>query len=535
MLLGTGKLSTGTNGTSTAFSGTISDSGGGTVTKVGSGIWTVSGTSTYSGAFTASGGTVNFNSLPALGAGSGITVNSATLQYASGTSTDISSRIVTIGPAGATIDTNGSNVTYANSIGNGGSGTFTKAGAGTLTLNALAGWKASTTVNGGTLQAGIANLLPAANDLTVITNGTFDLNNLNQSIGSLAGAGNVTLGSATLTSGAGGNTNSTNFSGVISGSGIVHKMGASVLTLSGSNTYSGGTTIDESAQSAGNYGISVASDANLGNTAGNVTFTTPFGVLFTTGAAFNTSRLIFLGTTNSNFASYINVAAGTSATFSGAIANLTGTPAPLIMAGTGTMVLNAANTFGAINGLTGFTIDDGTVRLGIANAIPDVLLGESFGGAPVGATLDLNGFNQRVAGLGAGSAGTVLSTITNTSATPVTLTIDGPSEFDYTGKITGANLALVVNGFQSFNEGGGGGSSQSTYGGGTTVLSGRLRTGYVTTSSSATSSPFGLSFVGLNPVGLGSVTLGALIGIGQCRTRPHQRWLDLQSHHHHCR
>src|SRR4029079_14074915 len=68
------------------------------------------------------------------------------------------------------------------------------------------------------------------------------LNSLNQAIGSLAGAGSVVLGIATLTTG--GNNTSTTFSGVISGSGGLTQAGNGTLTLSGSNTYTGPTTMN---------------------------------------------------------------------------------------------------------------------------------------------------------------------------------------------------------------------------------------------------------------------------------------------------
>jgi fibronectin-binding autotransporter adhesin len=60
--------------------------------------------------------------------------------------------------------------------------------------------------------------------------------------GSLAGAGQVLLGSAVLT--AGGDDTSTTYSGTISGSGGVVKTGAGIWTLAGTNTYLGGTEVD---------------------------------------------------------------------------------------------------------------------------------------------------------------------------------------------------------------------------------------------------------------------------------------------------
>ena len=60
-------------------------------------------------------------------------------------------------------------------------------------------------------------------------------------IGSLDGSGNVILGSNEL--GVGSNNLNTTFSGVIQGSGSLTKIGTGPLTLSGSNTYTGGTTV----------------------------------------------------------------------------------------------------------------------------------------------------------------------------------------------------------------------------------------------------------------------------------------------------
>ena len=77
--------------------------------------------------------------------------------------------------------------------------------------------------------------------VTVSSGATYDLNNLSDSIGSLAGAGSVTLGTATLT--AGGDNTSTTFSGIVSETGNLVKEGTGTLTLSNANTYSGTTTI----------------------------------------------------------------------------------------------------------------------------------------------------------------------------------------------------------------------------------------------------------------------------------------------------
>jgi autotransporter-associated beta strand protein len=94
----------------------------------------------------------------------------------------------------------------------------------------------------GRQAAGWSNrTFPMSSAFTVAAGAILDLNNFNQSIGSLAGAGSVTLGSATLTTG--NDNTSTTFSGIISGDGGLTKVGSGTFTLTGENTYTGGTTI----------------------------------------------------------------------------------------------------------------------------------------------------------------------------------------------------------------------------------------------------------------------------------------------------
>lgn len=126
-----------------------------------------------------------------------------------------------------------------------GSGSWgvSKSGAGTLIFSGANTYSGVTNVNAGRLQAGAANSFSTNSAHVVAAGTTLDLNDLNQTIGSLAGAGNVTLGTATLT--AGGDNTSTTFSGVMSGvGGGFIKEGTGTTTLSGINTYSGATTIN---------------------------------------------------------------------------------------------------------------------------------------------------------------------------------------------------------------------------------------------------------------------------------------------------
>ena len=92
------------------------------------------------------------------------------------------------------------------------------------------------------LQAGAANAFAPASAYAIANGATLDLASFNQTIGSLAGAGAVTLGAATLTTG-NDNTNTT-FSGGISGTGGLTKTGTGTLLLTGTSTYTGATTVN---------------------------------------------------------------------------------------------------------------------------------------------------------------------------------------------------------------------------------------------------------------------------------------------------
>src|SRR5258708_9765879 len=69
-----------------------------------------------------------------------------------------------------------------------------KVGSGMLTLSGSSTYAGATAVNAGTLQAGAVNAFSPSSALTVATGAILALNSSNQTIGSLAGAGSVTLG-----------------------------------------------------------------------------------------------------------------------------------------------------------------------------------------------------------------------------------------------------------------------------------------------------------------------------------------------------
>jgi autotransporter-associated beta strand protein/YVTN family beta-propeller protein len=161
-----------------------------------------------------------------------------TMQFAAA---NISSALpITLMAAGGTFDTAGNNATLSGAIT--GAGGLTKIGLGTLTLSGAGTYLGPTAVNAGTLQAGAAGAFSPNSAYSVASGAILNLNGFNQIIGSLTGPGNVTLGSATLTTG--NDDTSTTYSGAISGAGGLTKSGTGTFTLSGINAYGGATNVN---------------------------------------------------------------------------------------------------------------------------------------------------------------------------------------------------------------------------------------------------------------------------------------------------
>jgi autotransporter-associated beta strand protein len=104
--------------------------GAGSLTKTGAGTLTLTGTNAHAG-MAVTGGLVCFAKDANLGTGN-ITLDGGGLQWAAGSTLDISGRLNPLGAGGGIFDTNGNNVTLSGAIS--GSGALTKTGAGTLTL-----------------------------------------------------------------------------------------------------------------------------------------------------------------------------------------------------------------------------------------------------------------------------------------------------------------------------------------------------------------------------------------------------------------
>ena len=205
-----------------------------------------------------------------LGAASGgLAFGGGTLQFLSEFTTN---RVVTLSAGGGTFDTNGNNATLGGTIC--GTGGLTKIGNGTLTLSGASTYSGATAVNAGTLQAGATNAFAPGSAFTVASGATLNLASFNQTIGSLAGAGAVTLGAATLTTG--NDNTSTTFSGAISGTGGLTKTGTGTLLLTGISSYTGATTVNAGTLSVNGSIANSAVTVNAGGTiGGNGTSATP--------------------------------------------------------------------------------------------------------------------------------------------------------------------------------------------------------------------------------------------------------------------
>lgn len=127
-----------------------------------------------------------------------------------------------------------------------GTGKVVKDGTGTTTFAGRGSFNGGLIVKNGTAQAGVADDAFGAGAVVVNKDGTLALNGFNETIGGLAGNksgdGRINLGTGTLT------LNQDlhgDFSGVISGTGGLVKMGAGDLVLYGANDYSGETVVDQ--------------------------------------------------------------------------------------------------------------------------------------------------------------------------------------------------------------------------------------------------------------------------------------------------
>ncbi|MFL0670449.1 MAG: autotransporter domain-containing protein [Erythrobacter sp.] len=235
-----------TGESATSFAGTLEGSASGFINKNGSGTLTLTGANSFAGLTSVDGGALVIAAGASLAGGIG---NAASLTNAG----SIGGLVQTF--AGATTLNTG---TFAGGATNAGMLTSSGTINGDLSTSGTA--LLAGQVNGAISNAGRITLTGATTGIGAVSQSSFgtvfDLAGNSTVIGSLAGRGTVQLGSATLTTG--GNNASTNFEGVIAGSGGLIKAGSGTFTLTGANSFSGATTIAGGALQLGNGGTSGA-------------------------------------------------------------------------------------------------------------------------------------------------------------------------------------------------------------------------------------------------------------------------------------
>lgn len=149
-----------------------------------------------------------------------------------------------------------------------GTGNLSFSGPGSLTLAAANTHSGTTIANAGTLNLGNVN---AVQNSTLDTSGAgtvgLTLSGQTYNVGGLQGSGALALGSNTISVGS--NNVATTYTGVLSGTGGLTKVGTGSMALDGNNTYTGATNVNAGRlaingnQSAATGAVTVASGAVL--------------------------------------------------------------------------------------------------------------------------------------------------------------------------------------------------------------------------------------------------------------------------------
>lgn len=522
--------------TTSGHSATISENlttGG--ITKQGNGTLILSGDNSFADNVLVSSGRLVVSSNTALGATSGTTTVASGAQLTLTNGVTVTGETITI--AGSGIGFTGAMQTAGNAaatwagpvvIGAGGrlgsdpGGVLSLSGAisgGELILSAFGSGAAAgvlvvsntgntytgaTSIFRGVLRLGAHNALPITTVLNVDAANSpgepsvFDLAGFNQTVGQLTRTADSAGGSFITNSGAGASTltvdqtANSSFSGLIQdGSGVVNlvKSGTGALTLAGANTFSGTTTV--------NAGTLVVGHNNaLGSTARNTTVVSGATLVLNNGITVTGEALSIAGTGSSSNGA-LQTAVGASAEWAGTISAASGSrlgsgvggtlTVSGVISGSGPILFNRANNsttvLNALNTYTGATqlfSNAGTgsrLVIGVDNAINAAsTLGTINAAATVVSVLDLNGKVLTLAGLDSSTnhgAGAFLN-VSNSAASPSTLTLSSASNYSFTGTITnGIGITHLVKS---------GSNTQSllgvnSYSGQTTVNAGVLQIG----------------------------------------------------------
>jgi outer membrane autotransporter protein len=322
-------------------------------------------------------------------------------------------------------------------------------------------------VPGGTVTVDNSLGQVTASGLNVATNGYLITGGALTLVETVAGSGatEIRVGDGTA---AGAGITAT-IGSVLQGSTQLVKLDLGTLVLTGVNTYTGGTAINEGV-------LQVANDNNLGAALGGLSFN---GGTLATTASFASARMVTLNANGGTF----DVAPATTLFLNGTISGAGG----LTKADTGTLTLTGTNTYGG-----GTTITAGTLQLGNGGTSGSIVGDVADNGTLAFDRSDTVAFSGVISGMGAVAqigSGTTIMTANN----------------PYTGGTTVSAGTLVV--------GDPAGSSAALSGGGPiTVASGATLGGYGSVTGSVTNS--GTVAAGNGTPGFGTAPAGTFTIIG---------------------
>lgn len=255
-ITGSGRTLTAGGGGFVVISGAIATGSGG-LKKQGQGLLTLSGTNTYTGLTTISGGGILLNNANALNGGGNLTFDGGFLRHSGSNTADLGNRIVnSSGPI--SIDTNAQNVIYSD-IAASNTGGLTKLGTGRLTLSGSNAFSGPVAVNAGVLAVSATSALPSlgAGTIFIDKSGALNSGGAYANVQSWLNSGNISAsstGAIALTGASSENIDFTGYNnlslgastaatytGVITPAAGTYRLGGggAALTLSGVNALTG--------------------------------------------------------------------------------------------------------------------------------------------------------------------------------------------------------------------------------------------------------------------------------------------------------